>query len=75
MSDIRTPPPIIEGPLTLALDDKALTALNQYRQAYHSWSMNPGFGPKAEQLNHDLTEAANVLAKATARLALHATQG
>lgn len=75
MSDIRTPPPMLEGPLTITLDCEALTALNQYRQTYHSWSMNPGFGPKGEQLNHELAETANRLAKTMARLTRDATQG
>ncbi|MEO8643095.1 hypothetical protein [Pseudomonas sp.] len=68
MTDIRTPPPMLEGPLTITLNDETLTALNQYRQAYHSWSMHPGFGPKGERLNQELAETANTLAKFVARL-------
>ncbi|WP_137887581.1 hypothetical protein [Pseudomonas sp. 2FE] len=69
MSDIRTPPPILDGPLTITLDHAALAALNSYRQAYHAWSMHPGFGPKGEQLDRELAETATELAKAMARLA------
>lgn len=69
MSDIRTPPSRLNGPLTLTLDNDNLTALNDYRQAYHAWSMNPGIGEKGERLNRELAEAAAKLAKVTARLA------
>lgn len=68
MSDIRTPPPILDGPLTLSLDSTALAALNRYRQSYHAWSMHPGTGPKGERLNLELAETAAELAKSMARL-------
>lgn len=68
MSDIRTPPPVLTGPLTITLDDKALAALNNYRQKYHAWSMHPGFGTKGEQLNLELAEAATELSNAMSAL-------
>lgn len=68
-TDIRTSPLLLDGPLTITLDTEALAALNGYRQAYHAWSMHPGFGEKGERLDRELAEAATALAKVTARLA------
>ena len=68
-TDIRTPPPLLDGPLTLTLDTEALAALNGYRQAYHACSMHPGTGPKGVELDLALAETAAALAKALARLA------
>ena len=64
----RTPPPLLEGPLTITLEGEALDTLNRYRQSYHAWSMHPGFGDKGESLNRDLANAASDLSKALARL-------
>lgn len=68
-TDIRTPPPMLDSPLTIILDAEAMASLNGYRQAYHAWSMHPGTGPKGAQLNLELAETAAALAKALARLA------
>lgn len=72
MSDFRTPPPVLAGPMTIKLDDRALAALNNYRQKYHAWSMHPGFGTKGEQLNLELAEAATELSNAMSALSRNA---
>jgi hypothetical protein len=74
MNDIRTPPPHLDGPLTLILDGTALATLNRYRQTYHAWSMHPGTGPKGEHLDLKLAETAAELAKTMARLASCVTE-
>jgi predicted RNA methylase len=59
----------LDGPLTLTFENDNLTALNDYRQAYHAWSMSPGFGENGERLDRELVEASAKLAKVTVRLA------